>query len=198
MMRQAFEKGLASVVARWMLDGSAEAVIARVAKSGVLKPEEVDALRHDTTEHLQKVRDEGAAYADVVSTALREVAAHLPLSGLASVAVTAAGAIPWKDTVGLASRIAMDLATKSAEAAAIHAQTLHENLEAQRRKQTQAREQANAEAAAGAGSGTGTGTGTGTAADTTAAAAEASAAPAATADAGAAEPPSGSQAEPQA
>ena len=82
---------------------------------------------------------QGAAYAEVVTTALREVAAHLPLSGLASVAVTAAGAIPWKETVSLASRMAMEVATKSAQAAAIHAQTLHETLEAQRQKQAQAR-----------------------------------------------------------
>lgn len=147
MMREAFEKGLASVVARWMLDGSAEAVIARVAKSGVLKPEEVETLRRDTTDHLQKVRDEGAAYAEVVTTALKEVAAHLPLSGLASVAATAAGAIPWKDTVALASRMAMEVATKSAQAAAIHAQTLHETLEAQRQKNAEEREKAAAESA---------------------------------------------------
>ncbi len=150
MMREAFEKGLASVVARWMLDGSAEAVIARVAKSGALKPEEVDALRRDTTEHLQKVRDEGAAYAEVVTTALKEVAAHLPLSGLASVAVTAAGAVPWKDTVALASKMAMEVATKSAQAAAAHAQSLHETLEAQRQKQAEERDKAQAAAAAAA------------------------------------------------
>lgn len=143
-MRDAFEKGLASVVARWMLDGSAEAVIARVAKSGVLGPEEVENLRRETTEHLQKVRDEGAAYAEVVTTALKEVAAHLPLGGLAAAAVSAAGAVPWKDAVAAASRVAMEVATASAAAAAQHAQTLHETLEAQRQARQQASEKADA------------------------------------------------------
>ncbi len=144
-MRDAFEKGLASVVARWMLDGSAEAVIARVAKSGVLKPEEVEKLRRDTTDHLHKVRDEGAAYAEVVTTALKEVAAHLPLGGLAAAAVSAAGAVPWRDAVSAASRVAMDVAAASAAAAAQHAQTLHETLEAQR----QARQQSAAQSGQG-------------------------------------------------
>jgi hypothetical protein len=143
-MRDAFEKGLASVVARWMLDGSAEAVIARVAKSGVLGPEEVENLRRETTEHLQKVRDEGAAYAELVTTALKEVAAHLPLGGLATAAVSAAGAVPWKDAVAAASRVAMEVATASAAAAAQHAQTLHETLEAQRQARQQATEKADA------------------------------------------------------
>lgn len=145
-MRDAFEKGLASVVARWMLEGSAEAVIARVAKSGVLGADEVEQLRRETTEHLQKVRDDGAAYAEVVTTALKEVAAHLPLGGLAAAAAGAAAAVPWKDAVAAASRVAMDVATASAAAAAQHAQTLHETLDAQRRARQQAAE-APAEAA---------------------------------------------------
>lgn len=107
MFRNVFERGLASVVARWMLDGGADAVLERIARSGALKPEEIEKLRIETRAHLERVREEGAPYVDVVTAALSEVLAHVPDA---------------RDALRTAGRIAATVAAKSAEAAAIRAQ----------------------------------------------------------------------------
>jgi hypothetical protein len=129
MMREVFEKGLASTVARWMLDGSAEALIERVAAAGVLKPEEVAALRQETRAHLEKVRDEGAPYAELVSTALREVAKTLPFGQLAGAGLAAASQLPLRDLAGTATRVALGVAARAAQAAAERAQTMADAIQ---------------------------------------------------------------------
>lgn len=138
MIRDVFEKGLASTVARWMLDGSADAVIERVAQAKVLKPEELEALRRDTRAHLEKVRDEGAPYAELVATALREVAKNLPLGQLASAGLSAASTVPWRDVASSATRVALDVAARSAQAAAQRAQDLAAAAESLRAAQAPA------------------------------------------------------------
>lgn len=76
MLARAIEKGLASVIARWMLEGHADAVLDRVAAAGALAPEEIDALRGQTRERLRKVRDDGAPYAALLEEALGAIASR--------------------------------------------------------------------------------------------------------------------------
>lgn len=128
-MREVFEKGLASTVARWMLDGSADALIERVAAAGVLRPEEVAALRQETRAHLEKVRDEGAPYAELVTTALREVGKSLPLGTLAEAGLTAASQLPLRDLASSATRVALGVAARAAQTAADRAQTLADAMQ---------------------------------------------------------------------
>ena len=131
MFRQGFEKGLASVVARWMLDGSAEALIERVARSGALTPEQLEKLRTETLDNLRKVKDEGAPYADMATAALREVMGHVPMAPLWSAAVQA-GSGPWKAAAGPVAQAAvasaLQVAARSAEAAAARAAALAERF----------------------------------------------------------------------
>lgn len=131
MIRDGFEKGLSSLVARWMLDGSAESVLERVAKSGALPPEQVEKLRQDTLEHLQKVRDDGAPYADMATAALRELLGHVPLAAVVSGAAAAASeTIPKAagPAAQAAARMALNIAAKSASAAAARASELAEKF----------------------------------------------------------------------
>ncbi len=129
MMREVFEKGLASTVAKWMLDGSADALIERVAAAGVLRPEEVAALRQETRAHLERVRDEGAPYAELVSTALREVGKTLPLGQLAGAGLAAASQLPLRDMANSATRVALGIAARAAQSAAEHAQTMADAMQ---------------------------------------------------------------------
>ncbi len=128
MIRDGFEKGLASVVARWMLQGGAESVLDRVAKSGALHPEQLEKLRKDTLDHLIKVREDGAPYADMATAALREIAGHLPLGAVFSGVAAAAHNVPWQaaasEATQAATRMALQLAAKSAQAAADRATDL--------------------------------------------------------------------------
>lgn len=128
MIREGFEKGLASVVARWMLQGGADTVLDRVAKSGALPPEQLEKLRQDTLAHLHKVKDDGAPYADMATAALREIAGHVPLGAVFSTVAAAAQAVPWQSAgsaaTQAATRVAMGIAAKSAEAAVARAQDL--------------------------------------------------------------------------
>ncbi len=78
MLRIALERGLSSMIAKWMLDGRADTVLDRVVKSGALPPAEIAALRAQTNARLQQVRDEGAPYADMIAEALGGVRAALP------------------------------------------------------------------------------------------------------------------------
>lgn len=113
MIRHVFERGLSSLMARWMLDGSADALFERIAQAHAMKPEELEKLRAETRAYLEKVRDEGAPYADTVMAAVRELLRHAPdVSGITSGA----------------SKIAMTVAARSAEHAAARAQDLAERL----------------------------------------------------------------------
>ena len=115
VIRQAFEKGLASMMARWMLDHGSEAVFERVSRSGALTPEALEQLRSETRVYLEKVREEGAPYSEAVLSVWQEVASHLPdLSALAQVA----------------GRTAVHVAARSAEAAAERAKDIAEQLKA--------------------------------------------------------------------
>jgi hypothetical protein len=109
VIRHVFERGLASIIARWMLEGTSDALFERIAKVGALKPEEAEKLQRETREHLERVRDEGAPQADAVLAVLKGVLASLP--DLKTVAATA-------------TRAAVHVAAKSAEAAAARAQDL--------------------------------------------------------------------------
>lgn len=73
-MRHALEKGVASMIARFLLESRHDAVFAAIARADALPPEEIDELRTETLAHLAKVRDEGAPYADAVAVAVREAA----------------------------------------------------------------------------------------------------------------------------
>lgn len=73
MIGRAVEKGLASLIARWMLDGHADAVLDRVVAAGALDAAEVEALRAQTRTRLGKVRDDGAPYASLILEALSAV-----------------------------------------------------------------------------------------------------------------------------
>ncbi len=116
MIRQVFERGLASLVARWMLEGGAEAVFARIEKAGALKPEELARLRAETVANLTKVREEGAPYADTVLAAWKEIAGHLPdLQAIAK----------------MAGATLATVAARSAETAAVHAQEIADRFAAQ-------------------------------------------------------------------
>lgn len=111
MIREVMEKGIGSLVARWMLQGSASALLDRVAAAGVLSPAELDKLRTDTEAHLRRVEAEGAPYADVALTALQEVAKVVPLASV----LTSAEARGMAAKVGSAA--AQVIAQSAAEAA---------------------------------------------------------------------------------
>jgi len=115
VLRQAFEKGMASVMARWMLDHGSDAVFERIARANALTPEALEQLKKETRVYLEKVREEGAPYSEAVLTVWQEVAKHLPDFG----AVT--------QTAG---RVALQVAARSAEVAAARAQDLAEQLRA--------------------------------------------------------------------
>ena len=78
MLRIALERGLSSLIAKWMLEGRADTVLTRVAKSGALPAEELEALRAQTTARLTQVRDDGAPYADMVTDAIGGLRASVP------------------------------------------------------------------------------------------------------------------------
>lgn len=73
MLRHAIERGISGLIARWMLQGRAEAVFASIARAGALSPEEIAQLRAETLAHLQAVEKEGAPYAEMVLAAAREL-----------------------------------------------------------------------------------------------------------------------------
>jgi hypothetical protein len=114
VIREVFEKGVASIVARYLLEGSADAVLERVAKAGVLTPDQLERLRHDSIAHLQHVRDEGAPYAQVVLQALQEAGKVLPLGAVTTAAASAVSAAPWRSWAA-AARV-QQAATVAAEA----------------------------------------------------------------------------------
>ena len=103
MMRQGLEKGLAALIARFLLESRHEALFASIARAGALPPEEIDRLREETLAHLRAVRDEGAPYADAMMVALREIGSAV-LDG--SPGLRAAGTFASR-TAGAAVRAAM-------------------------------------------------------------------------------------------
>ncbi|MSP93246.1 MAG: hypothetical protein EXR79_15865 [Myxococcales bacterium] len=115
MIRHVVERGLASVVAKLLLDGGAEALLARVERAGVLKPEDMARVRRETLDHLGRVHDDGAAYADVMWAGLKEVGAHLP---------------EFQQILRQVGGLAVAVAQQSAEAAALRAKVLAERSRA--------------------------------------------------------------------
>ena len=73
MLRHALEKGVASLIAKMLLQTRHDAVFAAIARADALPPDEIEKLRAETLAHLQKVRDDGAPYADAVAVAVQEV-----------------------------------------------------------------------------------------------------------------------------
>jgi len=120
MIREVMEKGIGSLVARWMLQGSASALLERVAAAGVLSPAELDKLRTDTEAHLRRVEAEGAPYADVALTALQEVAKVVPLAGVLTSA----------EARGMAAKVGSVAAQVLAQSAAQAAQRVQEYAQA--------------------------------------------------------------------
>ena len=86
MIAKALEKGVASVVARWMLEGHADAVLDRVAAAGALPPEELAELRARSRARLERVRDEGAPYAQMLGEVTTAALQRLPLGPVAGAA----------------------------------------------------------------------------------------------------------------
>ncbi|MCO4760072.1 MAG: hypothetical protein KC502_01095 [Myxococcales bacterium] len=78
MLRVALERGLSALVARWMLEGRADAVLDRVMQSGALSAVEVEKLRKQTLARLHQVSEDGAPYADMVGAALSGMRTALP------------------------------------------------------------------------------------------------------------------------
>ena len=73
MLRYAFEKGMASLLARWMLESKGDALFRSIERAEALPPEEIAQLRADRKRYLQGVRDEGAPYAEIVRSALKDM-----------------------------------------------------------------------------------------------------------------------------
>ena len=109
MIRHVFERGLSSLIARWMLEGASDALFEKIAKAGALDTDQAEKLRRETREHLEKVRDEGAPQADAVLGILRAFLATLP---------------DLRNVTASATRVAVHVAAKSAEAAATRAEEL--------------------------------------------------------------------------
>lgn len=123
MIRQVFERGFASVVARFMLDGSAEALFDRIALVGALPPDDLAKLRVETRVYLEKVREEGAPYSELALGTIREVLAVLP---------QLKDAAKWGGASAMLRDLALQAAKSSAESAAAHAQELADKLDAKR------------------------------------------------------------------
>lgn len=92
MIGRAVEKGLASLVARWMLEGQSDAILDRVLSAGALEPAEIDALRAQTRGKLERVRDEGAPYAAMLGEAAVTLLSQAQASPMA-VAVRTGGRV---------------------------------------------------------------------------------------------------------
>ena len=117
MMRHALEKGVASVVARFLLQARHDAVFAAIARADALPPEELEKLRAETLAHLEKVRDEGEPYAEAVSAAVQEVFATAKRSSpTLTTGLSTAGSLAMK-TAAAAFAHAMDAGVATAATA---------------------------------------------------------------------------------
>jgi hypothetical protein len=131
VIRDAMEKGLQSLVARWMLAGSADALLDRVAKSGVLSAADLDKLRADTSQYLNKVEAEGAPYAEMALTALKEVAKVVPLASALSDANV-------RGLAGKVGAVAAQVAAQTMAQAATRAAQVADQLAARQAADSQA------------------------------------------------------------
>lgn len=61
------------MIAKVLLETRHDALFAAIARADALPPDEIAKLRAETLAHLQKVRQEGAPYADAVTVAIKEV-----------------------------------------------------------------------------------------------------------------------------
>ncbi len=84
MIGRAVEKGLTSLVARWMLEGQSDAILDRVLSAGALDATEVEALRTQTRVRLERLRDEGAPYAAMLGEVAVAVMAQAQASPMAT------------------------------------------------------------------------------------------------------------------
>ena len=78
VFRHVFERGLASLIARWMLEGRSDAIFRSIEKSGALSDDEVAKLRAETVAYLGRVREDGAQYSEMVLSAFDGVRSLLP------------------------------------------------------------------------------------------------------------------------
>ena len=97
MMRHVLEKGVASIVARYLLNTRHDALFSAIAKAEALPPEELELLREQTLAQLTRARDEGAPYAEAVMAALSELKLSptrfsADLSGIGAMAASTAKA----------------------------------------------------------------------------------------------------------
>ncbi len=76
MIGRAVEKGLSSVVARWMLQGASDAILDRVAATSALEPSEIEALRKQSRAKLERVRDDGAPFVAMFADAAAAMVAQ--------------------------------------------------------------------------------------------------------------------------
>ena len=102
MWRQAFERGLAGLVAKQLLASRLDRVFGPIERAGALKPEQLATLRAELTANLQRAEAEGAPYVDVLSTATRELLARWP---------------DVREAFAGVGRVALDAAIKAADAA---------------------------------------------------------------------------------
>jgi len=102
MWRQAFERGLAGLVAKQLLSSRVDAVFAPIERAGALKPEQLAKLRAELTANLQRAEADGAPYLDIANSALRELLTRWP---------------DVRDAMAGVGRVAMDAAQKATDAA---------------------------------------------------------------------------------
>jgi len=73
MLKDVVEKGVASILARWMLESRAESLYSAIERSGALRPDEIGKLREEIKVYLERVRDDGAPYADLIGQAIGDL-----------------------------------------------------------------------------------------------------------------------------
>ena len=102
MWRQAFERGVAGLVAKQLLARRVDLVFAPIERAGALRPEQLAKLRAELTANLEKAEAEGAPYAEVIAVTARELTARWP---------------DVRDAFAGVGRAAFDAAQKATEAA---------------------------------------------------------------------------------
>jgi hypothetical protein len=78
MLRPMLAQGLNAVIARWLIEGPSERLLAAVTRAGALAPEEVEALRASTRQRLEAAVQQGAAVASLGESVLRTLLAGSP------------------------------------------------------------------------------------------------------------------------
>jgi hypothetical protein len=72
VFRDVIEKGLASWLARLMLEDRLDPLFSKIEETGVLKPEEAAKLKDDTRRRLEAVERDGLEYRRMADKALRD------------------------------------------------------------------------------------------------------------------------------